>query len=54
MCCTIGMSLAGRAGGGLHAEIYSGSGGDVSNSSMSLTTVTETNNTAGTMRRALL
>ncbi len=39
-------------GGGLSAEIVSG--GDVSTSSISLTTVTATNNTAGTMRRALL
>jgi len=46
MCCTIGMS--GDDGGGLFAEIYSYAG--VSNSSMSLTTVTATNNTAGMMR----
>jgi hypothetical protein len=51
MCCTIGMSGDG-GGGGLYAEIYSG--GDVSNSSMSLTSVTATNNTAGMMRWALL
>ncbi len=53
MCCTIGMSGDNGLGGGLYAGI--GCGGDVSNSSMSLTTVTATNNTAtGTMRWALL
>jgi hypothetical protein len=52
MCCTIGMS--GGDGGGLFADIYSSSGG-VSNSSMSLTTLTAANNiAAGTMRWALL
>ena len=52
MCCTIGMS--GGAGGGLYALIYSSNVG-VSNSSMSLTTVMATNNSAaGTMRWALL
>jgi hypothetical protein len=52
MCCTIGMSGHGN-GGGLCVRIYSG--GDVSDSSMLLTTVTTTGNTAtGTMRRALL
>jgi hypothetical protein len=51
MCCTIGMS--GGDGGGLYAQIDSY--GDVSSSSMSLATVTATNNTAtGTMRWALL
>jgi hypothetical protein len=50
MCCTIGMS--GRGGGGLYAWISSL--GDVSSSSMSLTTVTAANNTAGMMRWALL
>jgi hypothetical protein len=48
-CRTIGAS---GEGGGLLALIDSD--GDVSNSSMSLTSVTATNNTAGTMRRALL
>ncbi len=49
MCCTIGMS--GGDGGGLYASIV----GDVSSSSMSLTTVTATNNNAaGTMRWTLL
>ncbi len=54
MCCTIGMSGGGGGGGGgLYAEIF-GKGG-ISNSSMSLTTVTATNNTATrTMRQALL
>jgi hypothetical protein len=51
MCCTIGTS--GDVGGGLYAWIYSFSG-DVSSSSMSLTTVTAANNTAGMMRWALL
>jgi hypothetical protein len=52
MCCTIGMS--GDGGGGLFAWIDSYLG-YVSDSSMSLTTVTATNNTAaGTMRWALL
>jgi hypothetical protein len=44
--------LSGHDGGGLCAQINSN--GDVSNSSMSLTAVTAINNTAGTMRRALL
>jgi hypothetical protein len=43
---------SGGFGGGLFAKINSG--GDVSSSSMSLTSVTATNNTAGTMRWALL
>jgi hypothetical protein len=52
MCCTIGMS--GGSGGGLCAEIDS-EAGDVSSSSMSLTTVTATNNTAAsTVHWALL
>jgi hypothetical protein len=51
MCCTIGMSGGESSGGGLCAEIY---GGDVSSSSMSLTAVTATSNTAGMMRWALL
>jgi hypothetical protein len=50
MCCTIGMS--GGDGGGLNAFI--GSDVDVSNSSMSLTNVTATNNNAGTMHWTLL
>jgi hypothetical protein len=45
--------MSGYDGGGVYAGIYSG--GNVSNSSMSLTAVTATNNAAaGTMRRALL
>jgi hypothetical protein len=53
MCCTIGMSALSGEGGGLYAEIGGSDG--VSNSSMSLTTVTATNNAAaGTMRRVLL
>jgi hypothetical protein len=52
MCCTIGVS-GGGDGGGLYAWIYSISGG-VSSSSMSLTTVTATNNTAGAMHWTLL
>jgi hypothetical protein len=49
MCCTIGIS---GYGGGLFAWINGNR--DVSSSSMSLTTVTATNNTAGTMHWALL
>jgi hypothetical protein len=52
MCCTIGMSGGGGGGGGLYAEIFSHR--DVSNSSMSLTAVTATNNTAGMMHWTLL
>ncbi len=49
----IGVSGVLSSGGGLYA--YIDSHGDVSNSSMSLTTVTATGNTAaGTMRWALL
>jgi hypothetical protein len=53
MCCTIGMSGDYGSGGGLFAEIYSYFG-DVSSSSMSLATVTATNNTAGAMHWTLL
>jgi hypothetical protein len=49
MCCTIGTS--GGDGGGLYAEIH---GSDVSNSSMSLTTVTATNNTAASTMHWML
>jgi hypothetical protein len=52
MCCTIGVPGSVSDGGGLYARIDSDS--DVSNSSMSLTAVTATNNTAGTMHWTLL
>ncbi len=44
--------MSGGSGGGLCVRIYSS--GDVSISSMSLTTVTAINNTAGTMHSAPL
>jgi hypothetical protein len=53
--CGMLRGMSGGDGGGLYADIYSYGNDHVSNSSMSLTTVTATDNTAaGTMHWALL